>query len=78
MGGVGIYSNRYPYTEIVRHGENGLLVDDAPKAWQAGLIQLLDNPEETARMAAEAARDAFAMGDPQNSGSILAADGKGV
>ncbi|MGO2264641.1 glycosyltransferase [Halomonas sp.] len=65
MGGVGIYSNRYPYTEIVRHGENGLLVDDAPKAWQAGLIQLLDNPEETARMAAQAARDAFAMGDSQ-------------
>ncbi|WP_235976168.1 glycosyltransferase [Vreelandella sedimenti] len=65
MGGVGIYSNRYPYTEVVRHGENGLLVDDSPEAWQAGLNQLLDNPEATAKMASQAARDALNIGNPQ-------------
>lgn len=65
MGGVGIYSNRYPYTEVVRHGENGLLVDDSPNEWQAGLNQLLDNPEATAKMASQATRDALNIGNPQ-------------
>ncbi|MBE0465495.1 MAG: glycosyltransferase [Halomonadaceae bacterium] len=64
MGGVGIYSNRYPYTEIVRHGENGLLVEDSPQAWQAGLQQLLNNPQATAAMARQAASDALKIGDP--------------
>lgn len=65
MGGVGIYSNRYPYTEVVRHGENGLLVEDSPEAWQAGLKRLLNNPEATAKMAHQAARDALNLGNPQ-------------
>lgn len=65
MGGIGIYSNRYPYTEVVRHGENGLLVEDSPDAWQAAFKQLLDNTEATAKMASQAARDALSIGDPQ-------------
>ena len=66
MGGVGVYANRYPYTEIVRHGENGLLVDDDPNAWQAALEHLLDNPEVAARMARTAAVDAKRIGDPRH------------
>ena len=66
MGGVGVYSNRYPYTEIVRHGENGLLVDDAPDAWQAAIDALLDNPVVAASMAATAAADAKHIGDPHH------------
>ena len=66
MGGVGIYSNRYPYTEVVRHGENGLLVGDTPDEWQAALQQLLNNPEATANMAQQAAIDAVRVGDPQH------------
>jgi glycosyltransferase involved in cell wall biosynthesis len=66
MGGVGIYSNRYPYTEVVRHGENGLLVDDDLTAWQAGFKQLLDDPAATARMAKQAAIDAQRVGDSLN------------
>lgn len=66
MGGVGIYSDRYPYTEVVRHGENGLLVDDAPSAWHDGLQQLLNNPADTARMARQAALDAQRVGDPRS------------
>ncbi|RUR29986.1 glycosyltransferase [Vreelandella nanhaiensis] len=65
MGGVGIYSNRYPYTEVVRHGENGLLVGDSLEEWQAGLNRLLNNPEATAKMASQAARDALNVGNPQ-------------
>lgn len=66
MGGVGIYSNRYPYTEVVRHAENGLLVDDDPIAWQAALEHLLDNPATAAAMARRAAADAKRLGDPQH------------
>ncbi len=62
MGGVGIYSNRYPYTEVVRHGENGLLVRDTPGEWRAALQQLLNNPETTANMAQQAAADALRVG----------------
>lgn len=64
MGGVGIYSNRYPYTEVVRHGENGLLVEDSTAAWLDGLRQLLDDPVATARMARQAAIDAQRIGNP--------------
>lgn len=64
MGGVGLYSNRYPYTEVVRHGENGLLVEDSLTAWCDSLQQLLDNPIATARMAQQAALDAQLIGDP--------------
>ena len=62
MGGVGIYSNRYPYTEVVQHGENGLLVGDAPDEWRVALQQLLNNPEATANMARQAAADALRVG----------------
>lgn len=66
MGGVGIYSNRYPYTEVVQHGENGLLVGDAPNEWRVALQQLLNNPEATANMARQAAADALRIGAPQH------------
>lgn len=70
MGGVGIYSNRYPYTEVVRHGENGLLVEDTPEAWRDGLQQLLEDPAATARMAQQAVNDAGRIGDPLNAVSF--------
>jgi len=62
MGGVGIYSNRYPYTEVVHHGENGLLVNDTPIEWRSALEHLLENPEAAARMAKQAAIDAKKVG----------------
>lgn len=63
MGGVGIYSNRYPYTEIVQHGKNGLLVNDAPVEWRSALEHLLENPIAAANMAKQAAVDAKRIGN---------------
>ena len=55
MGGVGIYSNRSPYTEIVEDGVNGLLAGDDPDDWQRCLAWLLDNPGKAHAMARAAA-----------------------
>lgn len=65
MGGVGVYSNRYPYTDVVNDGINGLLAEDDPEAWQAAIEQLLSNPVATAKMAQQAAKDASEIGNPQ-------------
>ena len=58
MGGVGIYSRRAPYTEIVEHGVNGLLADDDPAEWQHCIIWLLEHPDEALRIAQAAAKTA--------------------
>lgn len=55
MGGVGVYSRRAPYTEIVAHGVNGLLAADDAEDWHDCVCYLLDRPAEASRMAAEAA-----------------------
>lgn len=65
MGGVGIYSNRYPYTEVVNHGENGLLAGDSPAEWQSVIDYLLNHPQKAHRMAKQAALDAKRIGNPE-------------
>lgn len=62
MGGVGIYSNRYPYNEIVEHGVNGMLADDDPNDWLKCMRALLDNPSQTLTMAKNAAQKAADVG----------------
>lgn len=63
MGGVGVYSRRPPYTEIVEHGVTGLLVDDTPQAWFDALSYLIERPDLARRMAENAARVARERGD---------------
>ncbi|WP_258027404.1 glycosyltransferase family protein [Halomonas caseinilytica] len=63
MGGVGVYSRRPPYTDIVEHGVTGLLVDDTPQAWYDALEYLVDQPKVARRMAENAARVARERGD---------------
>jgi len=58
MGGVGIYANRAPYTEIVEHGVNGLLAEDNPGDWQSCISWLLEHPEAARGMAEAAAERA--------------------
>jgi hypothetical protein len=50
-----VASNVGGLPEIIRHGENGLLVDNAPESIAAALRQLLDNPA-FARRIGDAAR----------------------
>ncbi|MDN3526606.1 glycosyltransferase [Halomonas sabkhae] len=64
MGGVGVYSRRSPYTEIVEDGETGLLVEDCPQAWLEALRYLVANPETAKAMAEKAAQVARERGDP--------------
>lgn len=66
MGGVGIYSNRYPYNEIVEHGVDGMLADDDPNHWRQCMQYLLDHPTQTFTMAKKAAQKAAAIGDHQH------------
>lgn len=65
MGGVGVYADRYPYTEVVNHGVNGLLAGDDPADWQRCIEWLLTHPEAARAMAVQAASDAGKLGDPQ-------------
>ncbi|ATH79303.1 glycosyltransferase family protein [Vreelandella hamiltonii] len=66
MGGVGVYSRRGPYTDVVSHGSNGLLVGDTPEEWQAALHFLIHHPQEAAAMARQAAIDAQRIGQPDD------------
>lgn len=65
MGAAGVYSNRSPYAGVIRHGVNGVLVEDRAEAWADTLIDLVDNPGRAKRMA-EAAQELVAdIGDPK-------------
>jgi glycosyltransferase involved in cell wall biosynthesis len=53
-GAAGIYSAVPPYTEHVRDGETGLLVENREEAWAAALDRLYGDPELRRRIAANA------------------------
>lgn len=63
-GGVGLFSRRAPYSNIVNDGVDGLLVDDDPADWQRCLVRLLEAPRETHRMAQRALEKARDIGSP--------------
>ncbi|WP_303855853.1 glycosyltransferase family 1 protein [Salinicola salarius] len=65
MGGVGIYSARPPYADVVTDGRDGLLVEDDALAWQEGLDRLLRYPRDTERMAKAAGKMAADIGNAE-------------
>lgn len=54
LGAVGIYSDRMPYCELVKHGEDGLLLGDQSWQWLDAIDRLLSDPQRRDRMAAAA------------------------
>lgn len=58
MGGVGIYSRRCPYSDVIEEGVDGLLAEDDPADWRRCLEWLLEHPLQAKRMAEAAAEKA--------------------
>lgn len=44
-GAAGIYTNAEPYTNVVCHQDNGILVENTVEAWVEALNFLIENPE---------------------------------
>ena len=55
-GAAGLYSDRPPYQGFVRHGRDGLLLDDDPASWLAAIEALIADPDAR-RHLAEGARN---------------------
>ncbi len=53
-GAAGIYSRVPPYTDPVRDGETGLLVENREEAWEEALERLYTDPDLRGRIAARA------------------------
>ena len=49
-GIVGVYSNVYPYTRVVRNKENGMLCENDADAWYEAIALLIENSELLERM----------------------------
>ncbi|MCE3026002.1 glycosyltransferase [Salinicola sp. DM10] len=64
MGGVGLYSARAPYSQVITDGVDGLLVEDDAKAWEEALHRLIRYPDERESMARAAGQRAREVGDP--------------
>ncbi len=64
MGGVGVYSRRSPYEEVVEHGVDGMLAGDDPDEWYQCINYLVNHPEEALAMASAAAKKANMLGNP--------------
>lgn len=60
FSGVGIpaiYSKMIPYTEVVRHSENGLLVNNNEQDWYSATVELINNHELRHKIANNAFAD---------------------
>nr|WP_300306813.1 glycosyltransferase [Halomonas sp.] len=65
MGGVGIYSQRSPYKDLVSDEIDGLLAEDHSDHWQECMRRLLAFPQDARRMALAAADKAQAECSPE-------------
>jgi glycosyltransferase involved in cell wall biosynthesis len=60
-GAAGIYSNRPPFADFVRPGEDGLLLDNDPALWLDAILRLAADPALRLRIAQAAARRVAAL-----------------
>lgn len=74
MGAVGVYSNTFPYSEVVSHGKDGFLINNDPSLWVDAISWVIDHPDEARAMAIESqlkCKDVGAMGRLTNYWSEL-------
>ncbi len=45
IGAVGVFANRTPYRDFIRNGQDGVLLDDAPRAWAEAICNFLQEPD---------------------------------
>lgn len=65
MGAVGIYSNLEPYTQVVKHGENGFLCGNTSEDWYRAILEVLTKravADKCARQAVELLKREFTYG----------------
>ncbi|MFA5122268.1 hypothetical protein [Zavarzinia sp.] len=63
LGAVGVFSKVEPYTDVVRDGRNGFLVENCPHRWFDILQLLVRNPSIIRETAIEGQMDAKKRGD---------------
>ncbi len=76
-GAAGLYSNRAPYSGFIRHGVDGLLLGDEPRAWLDAIEQLMDDSGTRRRLAEEGRQRALRLsrGEPEEGNPPEAAGG---
>lgn len=57
-GAAGIYSRVPQFERVIRHGYNGLLVDNDPRAWAEAILHLARHPELREQIHGNALKDA--------------------
>ncbi len=65
IGAAGVYSNRSPYSEVITHGKDGLLVDDDPSSWAEAISRLAADRALAHRIALKGQVLARRIGDPE-------------
>jgi len=53
----GIFSNVPAYSSSIHHGQNGLLVENTPEAWEAAIEALITRPDYRQQIASQAVTD---------------------
>jgi len=66
LGAVGIYTNANPYSKVIEHGFDGLLVENDPQMWFKSIKWLVERPHEIRRIAKNAQLLAQKIGDIKN------------
>lgn len=75
-GAAGLYSDRAPYRGFIRHGVDGLLLEDRQEAWLEAIERLIHDVEMRRRLAEEGRRRALRLsrGEPEDGAPAGALD----
>lgn len=63
FGAAGLFTDQNPFSQVIDHGRNGLLVDSSNGNWYEAVSQLIDNPKELVGLAYNGQITARKIGD---------------